>query len=40
MEEDIYEQLGEISVKHQGNGYMVVPKEEANDSACGSCSGC
>lgn len=38
MEKDIYDQMGDMKVEFQGNGYMVTPVDQA-PSSCGSCSG-
>ncbi|MBN2796331.1 MAG: hypothetical protein JXR88_13050 [Clostridia bacterium] len=38
MEEDIYDQIGDVIVQLTGGGYLVRPVEQG-ESACGSCSG-
>ena len=38
MDQSVFEQMGDVKVEFQGNGYHVAPMAQA-ESACGSCGG-
>lgn len=39
MDQDLYNQVGEMKIEFLGNGYHVIPVNQP-EAACGSCSGC
>lgn len=40
MEKELVDMFGDIRIEFMGQGFRVEPAVQANDSGCGSCSGC